>query len=55
MNNFFKNYKTILGALIGTIPIVANAFGFSIPTSVAVDFAGVAVFVVGIMAKDFNK
>ena len=55
MNDFFKNYKTILGALIGIIPIIASDFGFTIPTSVAVDFAGVAVFIVGIMAKDFNK
>ena len=55
MNDFFKNYKTILGALVGIVPIVANGFGFKIPTSVAVDFAGVAVFVVGIIAKDFNK
>lgn len=52
---FWKNYKTIIGAVIGIIPIVAEGFGFHITTAVAVDFAGVAVFVVGIMAKDFNK
>ena len=55
MNDFFKNYKTILGAMIGIIPIVASSFGFKIPTAVAVDFAGVAIFIVGMMAKDFNN
>ena len=54
-NDFFKNYKTILGAIVGIIPIVANGFGFKIPTSVALDFAGVAIFIVGMMAKDFNN
>ena len=55
LTNFFKNYKTMLGALVGIVPIIANGFGFKIPTGVALDFAGVAIFIVGLMAKDFNK
>lgn len=55
MNIFFKNYKTIIGAVVGIIPIIADNFGFHIPTHIALDFAGVAIFIIGIMAKDFNK
>ena len=52
---FWKNYKTIIGAVIGIIPIVSNSLGFHIPENVALDFTGFAVFIVGILAKDFNK
>ena len=52
---FWKNYKTIIGAVVGIIPIVANGLGFQLPANVALDFAGIAIFIVGLMAKDFNK
>lgn len=52
---FWKNYKTIIGAVVGITPIVLTNFGFKLPVNVAMDFAGVAIFIVGMMAKDFNK
>ena len=52
---FWKNYKTIIGAVVGVVPIVLSNFGIQLPTNVALDFAGMAIFIVGLMAKDFNK
>lgn len=52
---FYKNYKTIIGAVVGIIPILSESFGFHIPSQVALDISGVAIFIVGIMAKDFNE
>ena len=52
---FWKNYKTIIGAVVGVVPIILTNFGVKIPTNVVLDFAGAAIFIVGIMAKDFNK
>ena len=55
MNMFFKNYKTIIGAVVGIVPIILTNFGIQLPTNIALDFSGIAIFIVGIMAKDFNK
>jgi hypothetical protein len=52
---FWKNYKTIIGAIIGIIPIVSDNLGFHIPTNVAMDFTGLAIFIIGMIAKDFDK
>jgi uncharacterized membrane protein len=52
---FWKNYKTIIGAVVGITPVILNSFGITLPSNVALDFAGVAIFIVGLMAKDFNK
>ena len=52
---FWKNYKTIIGAVVGITPIVLSSFGFQLPVNIALDFSGLAVFIVGLMAKDFNK
>ena len=52
---FWKNYKTIIGAIVGIIPILASSFGFQLPTHIVLDFAGIAIFIIGLMAKDFNK
>ena len=52
---FWKNYKTIIGAVVGIAPIILTNFGVQIPTNVVLDFAGAAIFIVGLMAKDFDK
>ena len=51
---FFKNYKTIIGAVVGITPVILTSFGVNLPTSVIVDISGLAIFFIGIMAKDFN-
>lgn len=52
---FWKNYKTILPAVLGIIPVVSNALGFPIPAHITADITGLALFFIGIMAKDFDK
>ena len=52
---FWKNYKTLIGAVVGITPILASSFGFKLPVNIALDFSAVAIFIVGLMAKDFNK
>ena len=52
---FWKNYKTIIPAVLGIIPVVSNALGFQISPQIAADITGIALFFVGLMAKDFDK
>ena len=52
---FWKNYKTILTAILGIVPVVSNALGFQITPALEADILGIALFFVGLMAKDFDK
>ena len=52
---FWKNYKTIIPAILGLIPILSSNLGYPIPLSVSTDIIGIAIFFVGLMAKDFDK
>ncbi len=52
---FWKSYKTIIPAVVGIIPIIANTLGFHIPANIVIDIEGIAVFFIGSLAKDFDK
>ena len=52
---FWKNYKTIIPAILGTVPVISNALGFNIPVQISTDITGIALFFIGMLAKDFNK
>ena len=52
---FWKNYKTMIPAIIGIIPVFTNAAGIHIPENVIIDIEGAALFFVGLLAKDFDK
>lgn len=52
---FWKNYKTIIPAILGIVPVISNALGFPISAQISTDIAGISLFFIGIMAKDFDK
>ena len=52
---FWKSYKTIIPAIVGIIPIIANTFGIHIPTNIIVDIEAIVIFSIGLLAKDFDK
>jgi hypothetical protein len=52
---FWKNYKTIIPAILGIVPVVSNALGFPITAQISADITGLALFFIGLMAKDFDK
>ena len=52
---FWKNYKTIIPAVLGIVPVISGALGFQLPPQIAADITGIALFFVGLMAKDFDK
>ena len=52
---FWKSYKTIIPAIVGIIPIIANTVGIHIPTDIVIDIEAIAIFFIGLLAKDFDK
>ena len=52
---FWKNYKTMLPAILGIIPVVSNALGFPISAAITADITGISLFLIGMLAKDFNN
>jgi siderophore synthetase component len=55
MKNFFKNYKTILGAIIGSLVVILPSFGINFSAHESNTVLAFAVMIVSIFAKDFDK
>ncbi len=52
---FWKNYKTMIPAILGILPVISSSLGFPISAQISADITGIALFFIGMLAKDFDK